>query len=295
MTFAAWDGQDFEELLAFDSPAPGVHRTRCADANANGRVYGGQILAQTLMAAAQGVPAGRTATAMQFMFLQGTLLDEAVQLQVTALQDGKRYSSRHVRGLQTQERQVLDAQVSFATAIDAPTHSVPPRVPLGDPESLPRFSQLPPRWSQRIERVLGYKLRKREALDFRLAAPPERLQLELPAPHLCFWVRMTGRLPDEPHVHAAAFAYLSDWWLNFSAVGGHQDEADARGGLYVASLNHAIWFHRSFRADQWLHFDSTSPAAASGRGLSIARVHDRAGAMVASVSQECLMTPQGRS
>ena len=65
------------------------------------------------------------------------------------------------------------------------------------------------------------------------------------------------------------------------------------GGLYVASLNHAIWLHRPLRADEWLHFDSTSPAAASGRGLSIARVHDRQGLLLASATQECLMAPRG--
>ena len=66
------------------------------------------------------------------------------------------------------------------------------------------------------------------------------------------------------------------------------------GGLYVASLNHAIWLHRPLRADDWLHFDSRSPSAASARGLSVARVHDRAGRLVASATQECLMAPRGR-
>ena len=88
--------------------------------------------------------------------------------------------------------------------------------------------------------------------------------------------------------HAAAFAYLSDWWLNHAAIGGHvQALLDRDESLYVASLHHAIWFHRPLRADEWLHFDS--PSASDGRGLSIAPVHDRTGRVVASATQECLM------
>ena len=90
--------------------------------------------------------------------------------------------------------------------------------------------------------------------------------------------------------HAAAFAYLLDWWLNYAAIGGHvQALLDRDESLYVASLHHAIWYHRPLRADEWLHFDCTSPSASDGRGLSIAPVHDRTGRVVASATQECLM------
>ncbi len=290
----AWDGRDLRDLLALDEIAPSTFRTRCGDANAHGRAYGGQILAQALIAAARTVPAGRPCTAMQFMFLQGTLWDEALDLHVTALQDGKRFSTRHVRGVQAGGRLVLDAQISFAVSIDAPGHGAPPRVVLEDPASLPTVDQLPADWSAAVERSVGYPFAVKESIDFRFAGPPPQLRLELPEPRLRFWLRSKVPLVDDPHLHAAAFAYLSDWWLNFPGVGGHQDEAQASGGLYVASLNHAIWFHRPLRADEWLHVDSTSPAAASGRGLSIARVHNRQGQLLASASQECLMAPRER-
>lgn len=289
----AWNGRDLRDLIALDEVGPSTFRTRCGDANAHGRAYGGQILAQALTAAARTVPAGRACTAMQFMFLQGTLWDEALDLQVSALQDGKRFSARHVRGVQAGGRFVLDAQLSFAVPIDAPGHGAPPRVPLEDPETLPTVDRLPPDWSAAVERSVGFPFTLKDSIDFRFAAPPPQLRLALPEPRLRFWLRSKVPLVDDPHLHAAAFAYLSDWWLNFPGVGGHQDEAQARGGLYVASLNHAIWFHRPLRADDWLHFDSTSPAAASGRGLSIARVHDRQGQLLASATQECLMAPRG--
>jgi acyl-CoA thioesterase-2 len=189
------------------------------------------------------------------------------------------------------ERNVLDAQVSFAVPIAAP-----------------RTARRPPSRSKtRIDcrastrsRANGRRRSSARSatscassgagLPFRSA--PDGLRLELPTPRLRFWVRTRSRLPDDPVLHAAVFAYLSDWWLNYPASGGHQAEAEALGGLYVASLNHALWLHHPPRVDEWLHFDSVSPAAASGRGLSIARVHDRAGRLVASCTQECLMVPR---
>ena len=245
------------------------------------------------MAAARTVPEGRACTAMQFMFLQGTLWDEALDLEVTPLQDGKRFSSRHVRGVQRGSRFVLDAQLSLAVPIDAPEHGTPRTAALEDPETLPAAAEFPPEWAAAVQRAVGYEIASTPAIDFRFAAPPERLRLTLPEPRIRFWVKTRERLPDDPTLHAAVFAYLSDWWLNYPATGGHQPEAEARGGLCVASLNHAIWLHRPPRVDEWLHFDSVSPAAASGRGLCVARVHDRHGVLVASATQECLMAPRG--
>jgi acyl-CoA thioesterase-2 len=99
-------------------------------------------------------------------------------------------------------------------------------------------------------------------------------------------------LPDRPALQAAAFAYLSDWWFNFTSVGIHVPQLLGEGTrLHVASLNHSIWFHRPLRADRWLHFDLQSPCAGRGRGLSIAAVHDIDGVLVASATQENLMTP----
>ncbi len=287
-----WDARDLRELLALDEVGPGAFRTRASDANAHGRVYGGQVLAVALAAAARTVSPGRRATAMQFTFLQGTLHGEAVDVQVTALQDGKRFSSRHARGVQAGGRCVFDAQVTFALDFDAPEHGAGPPVPLEDPETLPPIDQLPTAWGDAVEGALGFRMMPKAGVDFRLAGAPELLRLSLPEPRLRFWVRLAQPLGDDPHLHAAAFAYLSDWWINYAATGGHQQDAIARGGLYVASLNHAIWLHRPLRADDWLHFDSTSHAAAHGRGLSVARVHDRQGRLVASATQECLMAPR---
>jgi acyl-CoA thioesterase-2 len=289
----AWDGRELTELLALDAAGPMGFVSRCGDANAHGRAYGGQILAQSLVAAARTVDTGRAPTMMQFLFLQGTKWDQAIRFDVTALQDGKRFSSRHVRGLQGSARWVLDAQVSFAVAMPAPEHGAPPAFAADeDPERLPSLADLPAAWGERIERTLGYSFDVKDVVDFRLADVPQGMQLDEALPRMRFWVRLRHSLPDDVVVHSAAFAYLSDWWLNYPASGAHLRSLDGGSGLYIASLNHALWLHRPLRADEWLHFDSTSPAAVSGRGLSVARIHNRRGDLVASATQECLMAPR---
>lgn len=107
-----------------------------------------------------------------------------------------------------------------------------------------------------------------------------------------FWMRAARPLPRDPHLHSAAFAYLSDWWLNFASLGLHLRDLGGRQ-LYISSLNHALWLHRPIQADQWLHVDGHSPCAQAGRGLSIGTVHDRQGHMLASMTQECLMAYAG--
>jgi acyl-CoA thioesterase-2 len=291
----AWNGRDIAELLALNASGDRRFRNRFGDANAHDRAYGGQILGQALLAAARTVPGDRAFTAMQFLFLQGTLHERPIDFEVEVLQDGKAFSSRHVRGTQQGARAVLDAQLTFALPKKAPAHEAAPASGFvaEDPEQLPLLADLPAAWGDELERACGYRFWTKEAIDFRFAAPPVGLRLDPDEPRLRFWVRLKHRLGDDPHLHAAAFAYLSDWWLNYPALGGHVESLLANDRrLYVASLNHAIWLHRPLRADEWLHFDSTSPAAGAGRGLSIARVHDRGGHLVASATQECLMAPR---
>ena len=128
--------------------------------------------------------------------------------------------------------------------------------------------------------------------EFRIPDPDRQLGPSTMNGRFRFWIRATQALPDDPRVHAAAFAYLSDWWLNFSSLGLHLRGLGERR-LYIASLNHAIWLHRPVRADQWLHVDSTSPASAAGRGLSIGAVHDQQGRSLATITQDCLMAYAG--
>jgi acyl-CoA thioesterase-2 len=291
----SWDGRDIAYLLGLSSLQPWRFRSRVGEINENGRVYGGQMLGQALMAAALTVPVDRPATYLQFMFLSGAKPEAPIDYAVTPLQDGKRFSSRNVRGSQQPERIVCDASVTFATPIESPSHVAPPPPDCGletDPERLPSLSDIEGREAGDVEKTLAYTFRSHHAIDFRAPFVSDLLRPHLSQPRTRFWIKLRAKLPDDAALHAAAFAYLSDYWINFPACIAHVAPIAATGGrLYVASLNHALWLHRPLRADAWLLFDCLSPTAAFGRGLSLARIYDRTGVLVASATQECLLAP----
>ena len=289
MQHQPWNGIDIEHLLSLTEVGPRHWRTRHGDANLNGRSYGGQLLAQALMAGMKDMPPDRAATMMQFLFMQGAMPQEALDIHVTPLQDGKRFSSRHVRAVQGNGRAILDAQVTCALALDAPSHGSASTAPPGElPLDLPELGDVDPSLLKAIGGLGGYSQDRKPSIEFRIPEPHRQFSLESMQGRFRFWMRPALAMPDDPRLHAAAFAYLSDWWVNFSALGLHLREVGARR-LYVSSLNHAIWLHTPFRADQWLHVETMSPASGSGRGLSIARVHDVEGRSLATVTQECLM------
>ena len=292
----SWDGLDIEALLRLQRTGPSSFRSAYASPNERGTVFGGQLLAHALVAASMAAPPGRDATALQFMFLQSAVPTRPIDFEVTTLQDGKRFASRHVRGTQPADttggaRVVLDALVTFAVRLPGPEHTTPSRAGVADPQTLPRLQDQPAEVADALWRTLGYPLES-DVLDLRLADPAQGLGLSASTAQLRFWLRLRRELPDEPALQAAAFAYLSDWWINFTSVGIHVPQMLKEGmRLHVASLNHAIWFHQPFRGDGWLHFDVRSPRAGRGRGLSVATVHDAGGVLVATATQENLMTP----
>lgn len=289
MTLPAWDQNDLEQLLTLVPTGPGRWQSRYGDANRNGRSYGGQLLGQAMRAALMEVPAERRPTMMQFLFLQGAMPDEPIDFEVTPLQDGKRFSSRHVRATQWGNRTVLDAQVTCALPMEAPEHADATAAPAGErPEDLPTLADMPQAMLDEISRLGGYSNDRKPSVEFRIPQPEHQLAIESLQPRFRFWMKVHQELPDDDRIQTSAFAYISDWWLNFSSLGVHLRGMGQRK-LYISSLNHALWMHRPVRADRWLHVETVSPAAASGRGLSVARMHDLEGHLVASATQECLM------
>lgn len=246
-------------------------------------------MGQSMMAASLTVPADRPATMMQFLFLQGAVSDEPIDFEVIPLQDGKRFSSRQVRGTQRGGRRVCEAQVTFAGPSPSPEHSAAVDALVGSPEQVPPLPNAAREWEAGLRRLGGYSLREKPCMEFRVPDFERQISPDTAQARLRFWLKTRRVLPDEPRMHAAALAYLSDWWLNFSSLGLHVRELQGDKRLYVSSLNHCLWFHRPFSADRWLHVDSESPSAAAGRALSVARIHDESGALVASATQECLM------
>ncbi|MGK8208450.1 acyl-CoA thioesterase [Burkholderia cenocepacia] len=281
------------QLLTLDPVAPGRWRSRRADTNPNDRIFGGQLLGQAMTAALDGVPENRTPTMMQALFLHGALPGETIDFETTVLQEGKRFSSRRVSAWQPGGRAVLDAQVTCAIPLDGPGHDEPTPVPPGErPESLPSLCDLPDAMFDTVRRLGGYDRVCKPSIEFRIPDPVRQLSARTSGPRFRYWMRAARPLPCNARIHAAAFAYLSDWWLNFSALALHQ-RTIGTSRLYICSLNHGLWLHRPVQADQWLHVETNSPAANAGCGLSIAKIHDAAGDLVASASQQTLMTFTG--
>jgi acyl-CoA thioesterase-2 len=277
------------QLLTLERIASHRWRSRYGDPNANGRVYGGQLLGQAMMAAQSGIALDRAPTMMQALFLQGAVPDDAVEFEVATLQEGKRFSSRRVSASQGNGRSVLEAQITCAATLDGPRHSEPSPVPAGErPESLPSPSDLPKAMFDLIGRLGGYSQDCKPAVEFRIPEPMQQLSPQTCGAHFRYWMRAAQPLPHDRRIHAAAFAYLSDWWLNFSALALHLRTIGPRQ-LYISSLNHGLWLHQAVRADEWLHVETVSPASNAGCGVSIAKIHDVEGNMVASATQQLLM------
>ena len=288
-TDPGWNELDIAELLALARIAEGRWRSRHGDPNMNGRSYGGQLLGQAMMAALMDVPDGRAPSMIQLLFLQGAMPNEPIDFEVEVLQEGKRFSSRHVRGAQVGGRTVLDAHVTCALPLASPEHGRRSSAPTGErPEDQADLGGVPPALLEGVERLGGYSGDRKPSIEFRIPEAVRQMSADTSEPSFRFWMRATRPLPDDLRVRSAAFAYMSDWWLNFSGLAPHLHVARERK-FYISSLNHALWLHAPVRPDEWLHVETESPRAGSGRALSIARVHDQAGRLVASATQESLM------
>lgn len=286
-TTRPWDRADLAQLLHLEPLGAGRWRAYHSEPNPNNRCFGGQLLGQALMAALREAPDDRAPSMMQFLFLQGADPGRAVDLCVERLQEGKRFTALHVRASQG-ERMVLDAQVSCAVPIDGPLHATSIQADLSRD---PARGGTPDMLSEAVRKELrglgGYSEDRKPSIDFFIPEIAAQFP-ENPEPRMRFWIRAGTALGADARLQAAAFAYLSDWWLNFSGLGPHR-KVIADRPLYVASLNHCIWFHQPVVADQWLHVDTISPGAASGRSLSVANIHDAQGRLVASTAQQSLM------
>ena len=290
-----WDGRDVADLLHVSVIAPNRFRARFNERNEHGRIYGGQLLGQAVSAAARTVPEDRTTTCLQLVFLAGGFPEQPIEYEVASLQNGKRFASRNVRGSQREGRILCNASISFATELASPSHQAPAPDDCGlstDPERLPSLAEIDAPEARNVERTLDYSFSSHVAIDMRAPYAEDLLRPATDRPRIRFWIKIRTRLADDAPLHAAAFAYLSDYWINLAASIGHvRSLVENEARLYVASLNHIIWYHRVLRADEWLLFDCASPSGAFGRGLSVGRVSNQSGDLVASAAQECLLAP----
>ena len=256
------------------------------------RVFGGQALAQSLVAAQRTVPDRAVHSLHAYFLLAGDPI-EPIRFDVERLRDGKSFSTRRVVARQRGEA-IFVLSASFQIDEPGPDHCLPAPATLAPEESFfsaAKLAALPDAVRKRVEGMLERiaPIETRATDLGRFARTPGT-----PAePRQNLWIRITPELPDDPALHRAAIVYLSDMTLLDTALAAH-GHAVFDGSHQVASLDHAFWFHRPARADSWLLYAQDSPNASGARGLTRGLIYREDGVLVASVAQEGLIRPIAR-
>lgn len=251
-----------------------------------GRIFGGQVLAQALVAAAHTVEAERALHSMHGYFILAGDLDLPVVYFVDRLRDGGSFTTRRVTGIQHGQA-IFSMSTSFHRREEGFEHqSDMPDVP--DPESLRPELDIIRERADEIPEAYRPFLTQDRPLDFRIVDGTDPFDTTVREPKRSYWVRAIGAVDDNPVHHQALLAYASDYGLLGAALRPHGVSfRDPR--MMVASLDHAIWFHRPFRMDDWMLYVAESPAAVGARGFTRGTFFTRDGTLVASTAQEGLV------
>jgi acyl-CoA thioesterase-2 len=253
------------------------------------RVFGGQVAAQALVAGARTVEPPLSVHSLHSYFLLAGDTAVPIVYDVERMRDGRSFSTRRVVARQ-HGRPIYFMTVSFQRPEEGFEHQdVMPEVPAPEAslDMVDLFREQSPEHAE-------LWLKEWSALDLRAVGdsrPGGQLSSEVHPARSRVWIRVNGALDDEELTHKATFTYASDMTLLGSTLVPH-GVAVSSPRVQSASLDHAIWFHRPFRSDQWLLYDQVSPSASGGRGLALGRVFSQDGALVASVAQEGLIRPR---
>ena len=253
-----------------------------------GRVFGGQVLAQSLVAAQRTISEERIVHSMHAYFLRPGRVDLPITFSVDRIHDGRSFSTRRTQAYQD-GLPILSAILSFQIEDDGLEHQVEMPADLPEPETLPSVADS----LGDIDHAVAKFWATERPFDMRHIPSPVYLSVEgARVAHQAVWLKAIGTLPDDPNLHRAALAYASDYSILEPILRRH-GVPWATPGLKAASLDHAMWWHRFARVDEWLLYVQESPTAIGGRGLSLGRIYSRAGQLLASVAQEGMIRVPG--
>ena len=256
------------------SPSDGRHR-----------VYGGQVLGQALAAASRTVD-GRDCHSFHAYFLRAGDPKVPILYEVDRARDGRSFTARRVIAVQ-HGRQILNMAASFQIAEEGLDHQdVMPEVP--DPDTLDSMVELVKRTADPLRKEYWNFMMRNRPVELRPVVPAEAPHSPRSAAVQNVWFRTTGPVPDDSVIQQSMLAYMSDFSLLDTATHPHRVNF-LHPRMQVASLDHAMWFHRPFRAQDWLLYALDSPSAGGARGFARGSIFDRDGRMVASVAQEGLI------
>jgi acyl-CoA thioesterase-2 len=278
--------QSLLDLLDVERVEVDIFRGTSRDVVGSGRVFGGQVLAQALVAARHTVEEDRSAHSMHgYFILPGDTRAPIVYL-VDRLRDGRSFTTRQVTAIQNGHA-IFNMSASFQVSEAGPEHQAAmPDVP--PPEALPDELTLARSIADHIPEALREIYTRERPVEVRPVDPVDPFRPTPRPPSKYVWLRAAGEMPDDPLLHQAVLAYASDYGLLGAALLPH-GLSFQQPGLQAATLDHAMWFHRPFRVDDWLLYQMDSPSAAGARGFTRGSIYTRSGTLVASVAQEGLL------
>lgn len=251
------------------------------------RVFGGQVIAQALYAACKTVE-GRQPHSLHAYFLLPGDPETPIVYEVERLRDGRSFTTRRVLAIQKGEA-IFAMSASFQVEETGYEHQMPmPDVPM--PEELPGREEMAKTFLSHLPDPIQTYYERKRPIEIR-PVELERYSGGKMAPKFNVWIRAIEPLPDEPAFHRSVLAYASDLLLLDSSLIAHGTTVFDQK-IQGASLDHALWFHRPFRADEWLLYAQDSPSTSGARGFSRGLIFDRQGHLVASVAQEGLIRPR---
>ena len=278
--------EDLIELLDLEPLEHNIYRGRNRDIG-TGRIYGGQVLSQALVAAGRTVDEDRPIHSMHGYFILPGDLAAPVVYFVDRLRDGGSFTTRRVTGIQ-HGRAIFTMSASFHREEEGPEHQAAmPDVP--GPDGLPSELELIRSMSDRIPDRLRSILTQDRPLDIRPVDPVDPFDPEVRDPVRHLWIRAMGPVRTQLQ-HRAVLAYASDYGILGAALQPH-GITWRRGDVMVASLDHSIWFHRSPDVTEWMLYTMESPVTGGARGFGRGTFFSRDGRLIASVAQEGLVRP----
>ncbi|WP_433280231.1 acyl-CoA thioesterase [Pseudonocardia xinjiangensis] len=246
------------------------------------RVFGGQVAGQALVAAGRTVPADRSVHSLQAYFIRPGDPRVPIVYEAERVRDGRSFTTRRVLAIQHGEA-IFSLSASFQLPQEGLEHSDPAPSDVPGPESLPDIAARiaaggDPGWLARVPRPIDMRF-----VDEPVWSPSRKGPSDEP---VRVWMRADGDLPDDRLLHVCLLTYASDMTLLGSVLARHDLSSKT---VQMASLDHAMWFHRPFRADEWLLYTCYSPTASGSRGLATGRFTTRDGQLVATTVQEGLL------
>jgi acyl-CoA thioesterase II len=281
--------QHLSEVLELEQLDTNLFRSQVNQVNINRSLFGGQILGQGLKAAALTVDPGRKAHSLHGYFLLAGMSDIPVIYDVELTRDGGSFSTRRVVARQ-RGKTIFHMELSFHREEQGFEHELQLDIDVPDPDQLMSTRELAEKFADRLPKSAAAIGSQQTIVELKPVSPEDFFLRKAETSRGLYWIRSSSPLPEDALTQQCALAYLSDYFLTSTVILKHTVSMMS-GQVMLASLDHAMWFHRPCRADEWVLVNAVSPFAGGARGLTRGEIFDRDRRLVASVAQEGLVRP----